>query len=82
MMIGLTESDIFALSMFGVILLSFGVLLMLGFCMFRNASRRDGDVDRLLDEVAEDERATTVEKNPVGEMKSELWEKDGDWWKQ
>jgi len=82
MMIGLTESDIFALSMFGVILLSFGVLLMLGFCMFRSAARRNRDVDNLIDEVAEDERATTVEKNPAGEMKRELWEKDGDWWKQ
>ncbi len=82
MMIGLTESDIFALSMFGVILLSFGVLLMLGFCMFRNASRRYGDVDRLLEEVAEEEKASTGGKIVAGEVKRELWEKDGDWWKQ
>ena len=82
MVLGLTESDIFALSMFGVILLSFGVLLMLGFCMFRNASRRDGDVDRLLEEVAEEEKASTGGKIVAGEVKRELWEKDGDWWKQ
>ena len=81
MMIGLTESDSFALSMLGVILLGFGVLLMLGFCMFRNASRRDGDVDALLEEVAEEEKAPTVGKIAAGEVKREPWEKDGDWWK-
>lgn len=81
MMTAFTEGGGFALVMLGVILLSFGIILMLGFCMSRNASRRDGNVDRLLEEVEEDEKATKEGKIAAGEVKRELWEKDGDWWK-
>lgn len=81
MVLGLTESDGFAVAMLGVILLGFGVLLMLGFCMFRNASRRDGDVDRLLDEVAEVEKAAMRGREAGKKSEREPWESDSDWWK-
>lgn len=76
-----TENDLFALVMLCTVLLSFGVLLMLGFCMFRAASRRNGEVDRLLDEVEQDEKeAQSVRPSGAPKNKGE-WEKDGDWWK-
>lgn len=81
MMLASTESDGFALAMLLVLLSSFGIILMLGFCMFRNASRRNGDVDKLLEEIADEEKSATGRKIPAGEVKPELWEKDGDWWK-
>jgi hypothetical protein len=52
-----SESDLFALGMLCTVLLSFGVLLMLGFCMFRAASRRNADVDNLIEEAGEEKKA-------------------------
>lgn len=76
-----TESDLFALGMLCTVLLSFGVLLMLGFCMFRAASRRDKDVDDLIDEVGEEEKVATSAKIESKMERREDWEKDGNWWK-
>ncbi len=83
MMAIFTEADGFALAMLVVILLSFGVLIMLGFCMFRNASRRNGDVDRLIEELTDDEKNSGVGKVAAGDkLRREVWEKDGDWWRE
>ncbi len=76
-----TESDLFALGMLCTVLLSFGVLLMLGFCMFRAASRRDRDVDDLIEEVGEEEKVETTTVKGA-EARREDWEKDEDWWKK
>lgn len=81
MVLGLTESDGFAVAMLGVILLGFSVLLMLGFCMFRSAARRDRNVDDLLDEVAQEEREMIRGHKTKGEASREPWENDSDWWK-
>lgn len=77
-----TESDLFALAMLCSVLLSFGVLLMLGFCMFRAASRRDGDVDDLIEEVGEEEKAEPVKRSITAGAKQEEWEKGEDRWKE
>ena len=78
----MTEPDAIAIAMLATILLSFGVVGMLFACMARNASRRDADVDRLLEELEHDEKsAKQVKAGSVEGRKSEPWEKDGDWWK-
>jgi hypothetical protein len=80
MVLALTEIDALALSMLGMLVITFGMLFGLGLCMFRNASKRDEDVDRLLEDIAEDEK--TGEKLKTGGVeKREEWERDGDWWK-
>ena len=79
--LGITETDGLALALLGVMASAFAVIAMLLFCMLRNASRRDADVDDLLDEMERDEREERV-KRPVGEAKvRDDWEKDEDWWK-
>ena len=57
LILGMTEPDAIAIAMLATILLSFGVVGMLFACMARNASRRDADVDRLLEELEHDEKS-------------------------
>ena len=59
---------------------AFTVIATLLFCMIRSARKRDPEVDRLLDEMADDEKKPRAVK-PTGEAKKGDWEKDGDWWK-
>ena len=74
--------DAFALSMFGVIGLAMGTLLVLFLCMRREAARRDAQVDALLEEVEREERdAGRAVPGERGMAKSQPWERDGDWWK-
>lgn len=78
-----SASDGFVIAMLGMIFLSMGVVGMLLLCMKRNASRRDPHVDRLLEEVEEEERLEKLAKTRgLREKKREAWEKDGDWWKK
>lgn len=80
MLAALTEVDALALSMLGMLIVTFGMLLGLAVCMIKNASKRDDDVDRLLEDVEEEEKAGEKLKAGVAE-KPEEWEKDSDWWK-
>lgn len=78
----MSASDGFAIAMLAMILCSMGVIAMLIFCMFRNASKRDPQVDELLDEMAEDERKSKVAGVAAEPSESsELWERGADWWK-
>ena len=65
--------------MMGVMGTAFAVIAMLLFCMIRNASKRDPEVDRLLEEMEKDEKEVRVKK-VTSEAKE--WEKDGDWWRK
>lgn len=68
--------------MLGVMGTAFAVIATLLICIIRSASKRDPEVDRLLDEVDREEKETRVKK-PAGEEKQrEDWEKDEDWWKE
>lgn len=81
-MLAITEPDALAIAMLATIMLSFGIIGMLFACMRRTASRRDADVDNLLDEMERDEKSAKQVKAGSGvEKKKEAWEKDGDWWK-
>lgn len=77
--LGITETDGLALALLGVMGTAFAVIATLLFCMFRNASKRDPEVDRLIDEMEKDEKEVRVQETP---LKAEDWEKDGDWWKR
>lgn len=76
----LEASDGFAIAMITMILLAFGMLASLGFCMRANAARRDHQVDELLEEISDEEqrrKQVPAEEAPP----AEAWERDGDWWK-
>ena len=78
--VAITETDGLALAMLAMVLLSFGVILTLLACMFRNSSRRNPEVDRLLDDLERDDGKSEPAKT-ANEEKREDWEKDGDWWR-
>ncbi len=72
------ETDAFAIAMIVVMFSAFGVIALILITMFRNAAKRNKEVDELTDEV---EREKPKEKAPVSKAR-EPWEKDGDWWKK
>ncbi len=88
MFFALTETDGLAIALLVTVLTSFGVIIMLLGCMLWNASRRDQDVDQLLDEMEKSEKdgesraAEARAKGGRGEDKLEDWERAGDWWKK
>ncbi len=81
MFLALTESDGLALAMLATLLVSFGVIVMLLGCMLRNASRRNKEVDDLLEELERDEKVETKAGKAKPMEKREEWERDGDWWR-
>jgi len=80
LLLAITETDGLALTMLSMIMLSFGVILTLLVCMLRSSSRRDAEVDRLLEDFEEEGKKNEPAKT-ASEEKKEDWEKDGDWWK-
>ena len=78
----MTNADGFAITMLAMIFLSFGVILTLFVCMARNATKRDVEVDRLLEEFEQDEKSGERMKVGSGANKErEPWVRDVDWWK-
>lgn len=73
-----SEGDAFAIAMLAVMICGMGVVALILITVLRNASKRNSDIDDLIDEVKEEEGR---EKAPAGKQK-EPWEKDGDWWKK
>lgn len=80
MFLGITETDGLALAMLAMIMLAFGVILMLLVCMLRSSSKRDAQVDLLLEEFQEESKKMQPAKTARAE-KEKAWERDGDWWK-
>lgn len=79
----LSDSDGFALTMLAMMFLSVGVIALTLICGLRNAARRNPHVDELLEDVAEEEKKKTPDPLvPEGRVKSEPWEREGDWWKK
>jgi len=78
-MIAVIESDAFAVAMLAVIFSALGVVALLLFCMRWRASRRDPQVDALLEELADDaKKQATVQTAPSPRA---AWERDADWWR-
>lgn len=80
-MLGLIESDVFALVMLGVILSSFGVVGSLLWSMKRRVAQRDAYVDALLEELS-DKNADVIPATRVEEQSPKPWEKPADWWQK
>jgi len=74
----ISEADGFAIVMLAVLVCGLGIVVLLLVTILRNASKRNSEVDELMDDV---EREARKEKAPVGKT-GEPWEKDGDWWKK
>jgi hypothetical protein len=74
-----SEADAFAIAMIVVMFCGLGVIAMIVVTIFRNAGRRNSDVDELIDEVTR--KPPLKEKTPAV-VAREPWEKDGDWWKK
>ncbi len=73
--------DAFALSMLTVVFLSFGMIGLLFLNMARRASRRDLELEQLIQEVAtKSEDSTSI--RPNNQSTEESWEREVDWWKK
>lgn len=72
------ETDAFAIAMIVVMFSAFGVIALIVVTIFRNAAKRNREVEELIEEVGKEEEK---EKAPVAKSR-EPWEKDGDWWKK
>ena len=72
------EADGFAIAMIAVMACSFGFLGVLLATILRNATKRNREVEDLIEEVTREE---PKEKAPAGKS-AEPWERDGDWWKK
>lgn len=73
-----SEADAFAIAMIIVMVCGMGILALLAFTIFRNAAKRNREVEDLIDEVSDDDPKV---KTPAGKN-PEAWERDGDWWKK
>jgi hypothetical protein len=73
-----SEGDAFALSMLLVVLCGMGVLALLAFTIFRNAAKRNREVEDLIDEVSDDAPKVKAQTGKT----PEAWERDGEWWKK
>lgn len=78
-MIAVIESDGFAVAMLLVIFSALGVVALLLLCMRWRASRRDPEVDALLEELAADSRQQASAKTAPSSRAA--WERDADWWR-
>ncbi len=74
----MSPADGMVLAMLTMMSLAMGVIALLVFCMRRNASRRDPEVDTLLEEVAAAEKQPARNETP----EPKPWERDSDWWKE
>lgn len=83
-MLALNQSDALAITLLVVLALSFGCVLLLLLSICQRTGSRDVEVDRLLDEVSEEDKdpepetAGAAEKEPPREP----WERESDWWKK
>lgn len=79
----MNEADGFAVAMIAMLTLSLGVVLGILFTMVRNGSKRDPEVDRLIEELEREEKKPPAPKAaPAEGLAREAWEKEADWWKK
>ena len=71
------ETDAFAIAMIVVMFSAFGVIALILVTILRNASKRNREVEELIEDIGKEK-----EEAPVAKKSREPWEKDGDWWKK
>lgn len=76
----ISAADGLVIAMLAMMVLSLSVVGLLFLCMRANVSRRNREVDDLLDEVAEDERREKLAVQDKSKATAP-WERDSDWWK-
>jgi hypothetical protein len=75
------ESDALAITMLVVLALSFGCVLLIVVMVFRRGKADECEVEKLIKEVAEEDRKPE-KAGPVDESASrQPWEREEDWWK-
>ncbi|WP_193210738.1 hypothetical protein [Luteolibacter marinus] len=82
MVIGaVNAADGFAMTMvlILILILSLGTVALLLATIFRSGKARPTEVDRLLEELREDEDTA---KPPAAPVATEPWERQADWWKK
>jgi hypothetical protein len=77
-----TAVDGMVIAMLAAMALSLSVIALLLLCMHRNAKQRDHQLEKLLEETADEEDGN----KPISPIKNEMppcesWERDADWWK-
>ena len=77
-----SDVDGLAMTMLAVLILSFGVVALLLWSIFRHGKRRDHEVEDLLEEVGRSQEPEKVPAPSTTPEAREPWEKDGDWWKK
>ncbi len=77
-----SDVDGLAMTMLVVLILSFGVVALLLWSIFRHGKRRDHEVEDLLEEVRRSQEPEKVPAPSATPEAREPWEKDGDWWKK
>jgi hypothetical protein len=77
-----SDVDGLAMTMLVVLILSFGVVALLLWSIFRHGKRRDREVEDLLEEVRRSQEPEKIPAPSATPETREAWEKDGDWWKK
>lgn len=78
----ITEADALALAMLVVLALSFGCVLLILVAIYRRGKQADCEVEKLLDEVAEEDREPEKAGPAKEGPRREPWERGEDWWKK
>lgn len=78
----ISDVDGLAMTMIVILTLSFGVVALLLWTIFRNGKRRDHEVEELLEEVRKSEEPRKVPSSAATPETREPWEKESDWWKK
>jgi hypothetical protein len=76
-----SAADGLAIAMLLMIAVSLGMVAALFLSIRSSASRRDHQVDELLEEVAKEEEQGKL-PSPPEQAPRTPWEKDEDWWKK
>jgi hypothetical protein len=77
----MTEADALALAMLAVLAVAFGCVLLILVAIYRRGKSADDEVQKLIEEVADEERAAEKAGPADRKPSREPWEREADWWK-
>lgn len=77
----MTEADALALAMLAVLAMAFGCVLLILVAIYRRGKSADDEVQKLIEEVADEERAAEKAGPKDPKPSPEPWERETDWWK-
>lgn len=74
--------DGFAMAMVVILILSLGVVALLVGGIYRSGKRRESEVEKLLEELRQEELEEKHPASPAGTEERASWERKEDWWKK